>query len=110
MVRVTWGEHLQDELIVRTAGPDAKVHLSISGGEDFQLHIGEGAPMIGEHHQVVLDPADASLLQVPEAVAGDEGALALRVWYVEPTVRQTAAQDLSEEEMRELEAMGYLAD
>ncbi len=105
-VAIKMGRDGDDELILRTTDPLTKLIVTASADSEFTLAVGGQPVQTGARFSIGLDP---SASEYPEPAVSTEGA-ALRIWYVPPTTKRSAAKPLSEDVVEELRALGYTGD
>ncbi|MDZ4860752.1 MAG: sulfatase [Candidatus Hydrogenedentes bacterium] len=99
----------RDELIVRTVGTAGRLSLTLKSQSNFSIALGDQPVATGTAFTVVLDPATKTYPQ-PDLGAEPSDTARFRIWYVPQTGTRSAAQQLSPEAIKELEALGYTAD
>ena len=106
-IRVIMGRDGRDELILRTTDPSTKLVVTATSKSEWTLATGSQEPQTGTRFTINLDPADG---EFPVPVLDPKGKTTLRVWYVPPTAKRSAAKPLSEDVVEELRALGYAGE
>ncbi|MCC6695741.1 MAG: sulfatase [Candidatus Hydrogenedentes bacterium] len=106
-IRVIMGRDGNDELILRTTDPSTKLVVTATSESEMTLAAGNQEPRTGTQFTLNLDPAEG---EFPLPSFDPKGKTALRVWYVPPTTKRSAAKSLSDDVVEELRALGYTAE
>ncbi|MCC6489007.1 MAG: sulfatase [Candidatus Hydrogenedentes bacterium] len=106
-IRVIMGRDGKDELILRTTDPSTKLVVTATSGSEMTLAAGNQELRTGTQFTLNLDPAEG---EFPLPSLDPKGKTALRVWYVPPTTKRSAAKSLSEDVVEELRALGYTGE
>lgn len=101
------GRDGDDELVLRTTDPITKLIVTGSAKSDFSVAVGDQPVRTGKDHSIALDPSAA---EYPEPVIDAKGREMMRIWYVPPASKRSAAKPLSEEVVEELRSLGYTGD
>ncbi len=106
-VLVKMGRGGDDELILSTTDPATKLVVTASSEVEFTLAVGNRKPEPDRSFTLALDPSEGPF-QPP--TLDTNGKNVLRVWYVEPKAKRSAAKALSQDIVDELRALGYAGD
>jgi arylsulfatase A-like enzyme len=104
---VRMGRSGDDELVLRTTDPLTKLIVNVTAGAEFAVAVGDNDVKTGTEFSIALDPSSEEYPKPGVDVAGKN---ALRIWYVAPTAKRSAAKTLSEDVVEELRALGYTGD
>lgn len=96
-----------DELVVRTTDPLTKLIVNARAGAEFTVAVGKNRVETSTEFSIALDPSSEDY---PEPTLDVTGKNTLRIWYVPPSAKRSAAKALSEDVVAELRALGYTGD
>ena len=100
------GPGKREELIIRTFSRTACVRAALVAERPFVAAVGGREPAETARFEALLNCGDEATSARPEAL--EREAPSLRIWHVSQTTESTAAEALTEEQLRELQALGYL--
>ena len=106
-VVVRMGRDGDDELILRTTDPITKLVVTATAKSDFALAVGGEPVQNGRQFTIALDPSSDEYVRPDVDLRGQN---ALRIWYVPPATKRSAAKPLSEDIVEELRALGYTGE
>jgi len=106
-VVVRMGRDGDDELILRTTDPITKLVVTATAKTSFALAVGGEPVQNGRQFTIALDPSSGEYVR-PDV--DPRGQNALRIWYVPPATKRSAAKPLSEDIVEELRALGYTGE
>lgn len=94
------------EMIIRAVAREAHMDIKVTADVEFVASVGSSAAVSGNEANLVLDASGEGVESQP---APPEAAMAsVAVWYVLQKEEGAAARDLSQDEVNQLEALGYL--
>ncbi len=106
-VIVRMGRDGDDELILRTTDPMTKLVVTVNGESEFSLAVGDAPVQTGTQFTIPLDPSAAEYARPQTDLTGKN---VLRIWYVSPAAKRSAAKPLTEDIVEELRALGYTGE
>ena len=102
------GRRIDEKIHLKTPSPLTTLQLSITGNDPIQVALGDSPPRILTEWQAMLKPADA-LTDTPGEFPDTPSDLPLLViQYSKPKELALDKSILSEEDIEELKALGYL--
>ncbi|NUM53860.1 MAG: sulfatase [Candidatus Hydrogenedentes bacterium] len=113
---VKWDKHTatanmgvlaREELLLRTSAPDERVSLRISATKPFIVMLGDANPVKGRKFAAKLDPASPPAKPLLPAAVDKPTFF---VWHEAEPATGTKAPELTPEEIKALNALGYSRD
>ncbi|MCC6488366.1 MAG: sulfatase [Candidatus Hydrogenedentes bacterium] len=100
------GPLLREEVLFRTATPDAATRLTVRAEAPFTLVLAGDSPITGTDFEAQLDPMRAAATVAPAAPPNQDGPTLL-IWYQQAAAEGGQARELTPEEREQLDGMGY---